>query len=312
MLHKTFFQFKNDNVLDELIELFIKKGRWQRAYHEKSDYLHKFYWPEIILSDEKCKPNKWNDGENSIERLGEYRLREKTDGQVALFMPAIFRCTTNFLEEKYSGEISIELKKACFEALCELVLIHEFVHWLVDVGISPLATQKFDELQKVSRNFGLGSEQKYTQQLKEFRCFDDDSVAYHETFTEIFTNYFCNKIGGLHWELFLWLDLQQSWHYTVYKSLFTSEDKNNEIVKIEFEHLSQAFDLLNFTREFDFQCFEILQILSTDFSPSNKDEKCKIFFKKIILHLDSSCRCYNSAIEAVKKVHPEMFEEYLG
>jgi hypothetical protein len=305
MLYRTFFQFKKDNVLDELIELFIKKGRWQRAYHEQSDYLHKFYWPEIILSDEECKPNKWNEGENSIERLGEYRLREKTDGQVVLFMPAIFRCSTDFLKEKYSGNLSIELKKACFEALCELVLIHEFVHWLVDVGISPLATQKFNELQKVSRNFGLGSEQKYTKQLKEFIYLDDDSVAYHEVFTEIFTNYYCNKIGGLHWELFLWLEPYQTWHYTAYKSLFAGSDRNDDIIKIEFEQLNQVFDMLNFTREFDFQCFNILKILSTDFSSSGIDNKCKKYFKKLILQLDSSCRCYDSVIEAFKLVHPD-------
>jgi hypothetical protein len=290
MSENVFFEFKNKNVLDDLIDLFVKKGKgeWKRELRTEPNYLHKYYWPEIVLSDEQSLQTTWNENKNSIERLGEYRLRTDKDGQIVLFIPAIYGCINDFLSSK---NLNIDSKNKYFEVLCELVLIHEFIHWLVDMGASPKCTQIWGETQENSSKFGLG-ERHYVSKLPDFKYDDTDSIKYHESFAQIFTNYYCNKIGGIHSELFEWLEKQQQTQYTVYKDLFPGiwagrdliiggEFPDQKIQMIKDDNLEQVFDLLNFTRELNLQSFKVLEALSSNYSVTDKDNKCVKFFEKL-------------------------------
>lgn len=314
MSEQVFFQFKPGNALDELIELFIQKGEWERKAQNEHNYFHKYYWPEIILSDEQCRKTKWNENEFSIDRLGEYRPESNANGQVVLFMPTIFRCISAYFNNTMINE---DERNKYTEALCQLVLIHEFVHWLVNVGESPLLTQN-----KLYARFGL-SGLKFEPKLNQFKYDDIDSVGYHETFAQIFTNYFCNKKGGIHWDIFQWLEPQQSKQYTAYKDLFPGTWAGRDLIidgkipdqrieRIQEEQLDQVFDLLNFTRELNCQSFEVLQSLSNNYKPQDKSNKCKLFFEKIIKSTHIESNCYDNAVKLCKSLHPDLIDNNKG
>jgi hypothetical protein len=319
MSEKVFFQFKPENALDELIELFIQKGDWKRELRNEENYLHQYFWPEIILSDEECLINYWNEANNCIERLGEYRLRPNRGGQVVLFMPTIFSCISDYLNH---NNLSEDSRNQHIVALCELVLIHEFVHWLVDVGESPSQIQLWGATQLTAEKYGMAY-RKFISQLDLFKYTNVDSVSYHETFTQIFTNYFCNKIGGIHWDLFQWLEPQQPLQYTVYKDLFSGIWAGRDMIidgvildqriqMIQEEQLEQVFDLLNFTRELDCQSFEVLQVLSNNYQPLDKLNKCKLFFEKIIKSTHIESNCYDNAVKLCKSLHPDLIDNNKG
>jgi hypothetical protein len=199
------------------------------------------------------------------------------------------------------------------------VLIHEFIHWLVDMGESPKSTQIWGEKQEKIAKYGV-LERHYVSKLPDFKYDDNDSIKYHESFAQIFTNYYCNKIGGIHWELFEWLEIQQQEQYIVYKDLFSGSDmiiggvfQDQKIQMIKEDHLEQVFDLLNFTRELNCQSFSVLEALSSNYSSEDKENKCFKFFEKIINSNDSIYDDYfKKTVDVSKTIHPELNEKYKG
>ena len=204
-MYPVFYQYKIEhNILDELIGEF-KKRSW--FFEEMpSGYFHKFKWPDIVLSDKTAKVVfQEHDGnlENdyTIELLGCYQPSEHhgEQGHIILFMPKLKRAALAFAAHKTGGALGGGLNdsdiKYFIELLTTLILIHEFTHWVVHVGV-----------------FGLEINLQYE---------NEDSVFFHEALAQIFTNYFCCK-GEENLdlkELFFWLEKNQPRQYQVYKDL---------------------------------------------------------------------------------------------
>ncbi len=302
-----FFEHKKGNVLDELIELFKDKGEWKLNVSGHNFY-HDFEWPDIILADRGRFFSKLEG--NAIDLLGSYVFNDvEKVGQVTLYKPAILKCADAYLKSSNTSSNSAVENKMTIEILSEIILIHEFVHWLVDVGESP-------------SNYGLARERKCYPKLKEFKYDDIDAINFHESFAQIFTNYYCNLIGGEHWKLFSWLKNQQPKQYVIYKDLFDPvwggrdmiiDDifPDQKIEKIEERHLGKVFDLLNFTREVDCQSFEVLKVLSTNYSEDDKENKCFGFFEKLIKS-SLEGNCYEKIVERCKSLHPDLVEKFRG
>lgn len=314
-----FFEYKKGNVLDELINLFKDKGEW-KLHVSSHNFYHDFEWPDIILADRERVFKKLEG--NAIELLGSYAFNdiEKVE-QVTLYKPAILKCADAYLNSLGLISPSFEDRKKFIEILSEIVLIHEFVHWLVDVGESPEIVS-WNKTNKAPANYGLAGERKYYPKLKEFKYDDIDAINFHESFAQIFTNYYCNLIGGEHWKLFSWLKNQQPKQYVIYKDLFDPvwggrdmiiDDifPDQKIEKIEERHLGKIFDLLNFTREVDCQSFEVLKVLSTNYLASDKENKCSGFFEKLIKS-SLEGNCYEKIVERCKSLHPDLVEKQIG
>lgn len=310
-----FYQHKKENILDQLTNLFKDKGEWKLNISSHNFY-HDFEWPDIILADRKRDFQKLEG--NAIELLGSYAFNDiEKVGQVTLYKPTILSCADEYLKSLGLISPSLEDRKKFIEILSEIVLIHEFVHWLVDVGESPEIVNWY-KTNETSKNFGLGSERKYYRKLNEFKYGNYDEIAYHESFAQIFTNYYCNLIGGEHWKLFSWLKNQQPKQYVIYKELFDPvwggrdmiiDDifPDQKIEKIDERHLGKVFDLLNFTREIDCQSFEVLKVLSTNYSASDKENKCYGLFEKIIkANTKAVGDCYFKITEKCKSIHPNL------
>lgn len=275
MNENIFFQFKKENILDELIKLFIIQGKW-KVDKTNSDFFHVYQWPDIILADRRnfLENQKLSLDKNAIELLGSYSKRGDNIGEVTIYKPAILDCINDFLIFKGVISHSFDEKKKYIRILTEIILIHEFVHWLVDFGESPELTQKWTKTQEAGFRLGLIPERNYVSKLPIFKYDCYDSISYHETISQIFTNYYCNLIGGEHWIIFDWLQSIQPSQYTDYKKILP--------VKIENEHLDLVFDILNFTREIGIQSNETLIILAKDYSKDDKSNNCYNFFDKLI------------------------------
>lgn len=208
-MNPVFYQYKIEhNILDELIGEFQKRS-W--LFDEMPPgYFHKFKWPDIVLSDKEATLNlpddmSKNDNEKHIiELLGAYQAGENSEneGQVILYMPRIRE--TAFVYAKFkTGKIEAELcedeRKYYIELLTKLVLIHEFTHWIVHVGKFGVFKEEFSKPIKI----------KYD---------DKDSIFFHESIAQIFTNYFCQRDSQLD-DLFYWLEQQQPIQYQIYKDL---------------------------------------------------------------------------------------------
>ena len=317
MNNTVFFEFKKENVLDELIKLFKEKGEWD-LYPSETDFLHFYQWPDIVLSDRRRSFN--NQEGHAIELLGSYSINDQNKSQVTIYMSAILDCVNDFIMNRGLNEPSFNDKKKYVEILSEIILIHQFVHWLIDVGSSPKLTEFKNK--KVGENIDMSgiNEIEYISKLND----NHESVSYHESFAQIFTNYFCNKIGGIHWELFEWLEKQQDKQYIVYKDLFSGIWAGRDLIiggvfpdqkiqMIKDDHLEQVFDLLNFTRELNLQSFSVLEAISSNYSLKDKDNKCYVFFEKIINSYQSiSGDCFKKTVDISKTLHPELYEKNRG
>jgi hypothetical protein len=203
----VFYQYElKNNVLEELIQEFGKR-QWKFS-ENGTDYFHKFKWPNIVLSDKEAKLNlpidkDLNDNnEYTIELFGAYITGEnsQTEGQVILYLPKICSTALDYARFKTKkSEFTEEERKYFIELLSTLVLIHEFTHWIIHVGTFQLSEDV------CSKPIPL----KYN---------DVDSIFFHETIAQIFTNYFCHKQPELG-ELFDWLEEKQPIQYQMYKDM---------------------------------------------------------------------------------------------
>lgn len=220
MLNPLFFLYNiKNNPLDGLIAEFNKR-EWQFKIMP-SDYMHIYQWPDIVLSDKVATlPSIIKGQDYTIELLGAYIPENKSNGsRVVLYMPKIRDTAKAFLHDTM-GRLPSDPKllDKYINLLSCLVLIHEFTHWII-----------IDCYLKSCEN----SEKEIVKQKLKYST--KDSVNYHESIAQIFTNYFCQSDPEM-WELFLWLESKQPAPYTVYKKLIEHDagdqvnDKVNDTI----------------------------------------------------------------------------------
>jgi len=188
-MNPVFFQYSKDNILDQVINLFVEKG-W-KSFQKGDHFLnHCYMWPDIVLSDKK----NGIIGEKGIEALGTYTPNKKTikDGTVTLYIQTI-KSTAQEYKEQQKLILSLD---EIIEKLSTLVLIHEFTHWIIAIG--------------------FGRDQIIPAKL-EYSC--KDSIYFHESLAQIVTNYFCSKDPTLK-HIFDWIEKGQPQAYSVYKKIF--------------------------------------------------------------------------------------------
>lgn len=276
MNNPIFFQFKHPaNSLDKLIKDFDNRYKPIKDFddlHSNSyfpeapkDYFHEYIWPDIVLSDKTGILHQWNDEDKkehdfSIELLGCYRPDRE---EVVLFIPKIKETAKAFFESSFSDENYNEIEEKKFtELLSELVLVHEFVHWLMHrIGFNPVQYAKKDE------------------------------VSFHEGFAQLFTNYYCSKDANMY-SLFVWLESQQPPQYLAYKDIIESDDKD----MVSSTDITNAFILLDILRYCNLQSWECTKLLK-EYQTQLKLKN----FKGLIIALENSksCELFKSFLNAL-------------
>lgn len=258
----VFYQFKNpENLLDQLIEQFEKCG-W-KVQKSKPDYFHNYEWPDIVLSGDKPKEQF---EARDIERMGCYRTsgNYSVQGQIVLYYETIGEVVADYLEkelsldkdsQKYHNEYNRYI-----ELLSTIVLIHEFVHWIMHWIESPQLSDNIF----LSRRY-IPIEYKET-----------DNIWFHEGFAQLFTYFLCKEDKELK-DLFIWLEKGQSEAYKKFR----------ELISKYINTLENGICLLTFLREISTQSFEVAKSHLYDFSSilDNKKYPAKTdlasFLKKI-------------------------------
>ena len=233
-------------MLDKLISHF-DNSKWQIS-KSKSDYFHKYKWPDIVLSNKEYK-REGLEGRD-IELMGSYGPNDSNwlnEGQVTLYYEKIYEVSVSFVQEKLKVKPTIDFNVCVtktIESLSTIVLIHEFVHWIMHWIESPqLSNNKF-----ISR--------KYLPVLYN----EDDNIYFHEAFAQLFTHFIIKSNTGLE-EIFDWLVEGQTEPYKKYESLN------------KFENIESAISLLTFLKEIGSQSFIIALEYSfwSDFSESKNN-----------------------------------------
>jgi hypothetical protein len=292
-MNPVFYQYyRENNILDGLIQEFAKRN-WlfdKMPY----DYFHQYRWPDIILSEKKAtlvmpddlKNIEQEESSYAIELLGCYDPDKDSsnEGRVVLFMPKIHETTKKYIRhlkqdnsyEPYKEEITKYV-----ELLSTLVLIHEFTHWIVQAGIFHTV-----------RNTTLSTPLK-------LKYDDKDSIFFHETIAQIFTNFFCCNYTELK-TMFYWLEEQQPIQYQMYKKLLcengvkqilennqTTEPKNKLFhIEVRQEEIEKIIFSLMVLRVNDRQpqsyydlhvIYDHVKSNSIDIEPLYNDAKIEVF-----------------------------------
>lgn len=243
-MNPIFFQFRNEiNHLDRLIKLFELDG-W---VFEKAttDYFHDYSWPDIRISDKAgILPHFDNDTKDSeenygIELLGCYNQADGNinEGIVTLYMPKIKQVAYSYWNHKFAarGLYDLDAEKYFTELVSTVILIHEFVHWIIHWIGSP----------------GF-IDYKITHRYRDLNYSNKDEVYFHESLAQLFTKFICTDSSELY-NLFEWLENRQPRQYTAYKGLINDNELDRGVSKI--------LRLLLFMRQYDLQSFDILQLL---------------------------------------------------
>jgi hypothetical protein len=245
-MNPVFFQYnKENNVLDRLIQEFEKRS-WQFSKMPEG-YFHTYYWPDVVLSDKAGQlelPPELNSERvkkeypYTIELLGCYRFNHDNNKEVnvVLFMPEILKTAKAFLDQNGKAQDKLNVY---VEKLTELILIHEFTHWIFHLRPFLLATGNMAGLYPIEYN-------------------SIDSIEYHETLAQVFTNFFCHQDDELK-EIFIWLEEKQPDHYKKYRGLISNEVANP--VEIKEDHVIKLIFCVRLSLEqgYDTQGYIILE-----------------------------------------------------
>jgi hypothetical protein len=156
-------------------------------------------------------------------------------------MPKVRKAAFRYAEYKTKlpiGSISEYDVQYFIELLSDLILVHEFTHWIIHREISPnlFSEKRFNQLQKIDYE-------------------TIDNIQFHETAAQVLTNYICSKHLDL-WELFLWLSDLQPKEYNIYKELLWDDLKSkNKVSELELSHF---IDLLGDALQFNMQLYSFL------------------------------------------------------
>ncbi|MFD3409058.1 hypothetical protein SKC37_10345 [Aquirufa sp. HETE-83D] len=214
MASSIFYQFHVDKCLvdSHLLDHFKNDG-WHLRENE-DQFFAKYEWPDIILSKDIIK-------DDSIEALGCYKTytNYRREGSIVLFYNNILETANQYKVNKSSAE---SLEKIV-QYLTTIVLVHEFVHWLMHY-VNP------------------GTKLPFTRVKVKYEVLDE--IEFHECFAQLFTFYFVNNKGGLYKDIFDWLELRQPSQYTVYKVLITTGVKKPD--SIYLLKLCKALDVQSY------------------------------------------------------------------
>jgi hypothetical protein len=215
----VFFQFKKNNQVDTFLEIFEKNG-WILP-QSFSNTLTKYEWPDIVLSKEIIE------GQLHIDLLGLYKFDGNSEGQIFLFYESIMQAAKDYYNT-YPLGYNEKTLNSYFEDLSEVVLIHEFVHWLMHyidcLEIDPYGTGV--------RAASYGSD---------FRNNTTDSVNFHEGLAELLTYLFIKDNKSL-LDIFVWVNNQSPSQYQCYKNLI-----NNGLDKIDLAVMYLNYYKINIT-----------------------------------------------------------------
>ncbi len=233
-MNSVFYQYyRENNILDGLIQEFAKRN-WlfdKMPY----DYFHQYRWPDIVLSD-KEHHFLWHENKSqqeiekefpyTIELLGCYQSvnSAEKEGLVILYMPKIRETAHEFLKENGMSKNELPIYN---ELLTTLIMIHEFTHWIFHAIPFTLSNN-------------------LPKQIDAFKYNDQDSVSYHETLAQIFTNYFSLKSPELN-RLFKWLENKQPSVYRNYRLLIS--DKLDEYINVSEDTIQRVIFSVMFTGE---------------------------------------------------------------
>jgi len=253
-MHPIFYQYRSaSNQLDKLIQLFEENG-WH--FHKANpNYFHEYYWPDIVLSDKDAtlpeiilsdkdstlpeidQINKvQRNNKYIIELLGSYDSIDEKEGRVTLYIPKIKETTHDYFLYKFPTKTyDFNAEKYFTELLSTIILIHEFVHWIIHWIKCPGFIDK-------------NSMHRY----KSMDYSNLDEVYFHESLAQLFTNFICRDSSDLY-DMFDWLEKGQPNQYTAYKDLIINNNLDDTIGAVLRE--------IEFMRQYDLQSFDVLKEL---------------------------------------------------
>lgn len=304
----VFFQYHNENCFDKLIKIF-NQGNWEiNNQNNELNGKTENEWPDIVLTEkEKIKITPEDYEPYKIESLGEYIVENKT---IKLYVKTILEMAKDYIKSKnyidgkpllvfITKDTVINVKEA-FEIFTEIVLVHELAHWLMHVGYSK-------------------SFRKDHYQLINFHYTNKNEIQYHESFAQIFTNYFCATHSDVrYWTLFKWLEEKQPCNYKKYKELITrtKSKEDGKITgddeKITRNDLTKLFDLFNFTRELELQSMEALINLSNNITyQSDEQNKTQTSDEqnKILFYITIIAGCNANLKDKLIELYPDYAQE---
>ena len=251
MASSVFYQFHvNKCVVDsELLDHFSGSG-WKLKENEDS-FFTKYGWPDIKLSKSILQDPEYK---FKIELLGCYQPENDCllEGTVYLYYETLKDAAERYIYETGS---TTSLEKV-IDRLTTIVLIHEFVHWLmhyVSHGASVrIRYKKFGELE------------------------------FHEGFAQIFTHWFAHKKGGLYFDIFIWLVKKQPPQYHAYTKL----------LGIGVKTPSHAITLLSICKLLDIQSMDKALKIVEIYPCKDWDTFDKILFDSFKFNALLSCLDY--------------------
>jgi len=204
---------RRDNILDALISEFDENYP-ERFIDEVKGCFHNFEWPDICLSEKIVKgflepfPEEMQEINNEIndfnglrplqiEFLGTYKSKDL----VTLYINSIEKTAGRYHAIIGSAQYQ---KRDIVSFLTDIIIVHEFVHWIVDILLKKRGRQGF----------------KYTTQ---------DEVFFHEGLAQYFT-YHMIKYDKNIASVFSWLLPFQLKRYKVFQELITPGYNLNDVM----------------------------------------------------------------------------------
>ncbi len=312
-MNPIFYQYRNqDNNLDKLIKLFEEED-WCFIKADPN-YFHTYIWPDIILSEKEGKMTPFenselnpNNKENfSIELLGCYEFKDnrwENEGSVVLYVPKIKQAAYQYWVDNFSkkGAYNIDDEEYYTKALSTIILIHEFVHWIMHWIESP----------------GFIDE-KLKKQFIPFKYSIKDEIYFQESIAQLFTKFICEDSNDLR-DIFIWLENHQPSQYNSYK-LFSGYNNSKKFIKIFLNEIQ-------FMRQYNLQSYGILDCLlkmqdeinefenSVVMNIKSNKKNAEFRFEKLLLAKEDemyTSKIKNQLISIIKNEFQDLSYKYRG
>jgi|GEM_PF-1887431 len=297
-LKKEFNFDLSNELIETLIEVFESAGY---SFLE-TNQVHKHHWPDVVLTDRDFEP-LIND------KLGTYQFtktingKKENEGQVYIYYDKIKVAAENYLK---SDPLLYLTLNEVFEAITAIVLVHEFVHWIMHqiIRFNPL---KYDS---------------------------PESKDFHEGFAEFFTWYIIKEYPYL-LKIFEWLlPTEKDSPYLKHKELivlfnkrFNIGNEENVLINIfkvinllrAFEEIDSIINTIlndnlileekeNEKLSFDAQSLKRLKslLILQDENPYNKEEE---YWGKLIKRIPTKANESNNAFFSIFELLPKKMKE---
>lgn len=205
-----------DKLLGEFKDLGwdVPESIGYKYFSDDKVLAHQFRWPEISFSDDRrVIIDPILDG-NKMELFGVYRIEnENKEGRIIIYHNAIEAAASEFIEVTEAS--TIQSREQVIKNLTKIVLIHEFVHWIMHWIKDPNGFRFIP-----------------------FRYKEEDEIYFHEQFAQLLTYRIIQDDADLV-EIFKKLEEKQPLQYKI-------------IDKEEYEgrNIKDVIKVLEFTRLF--------------------------------------------------------------